>query len=220
MRLLIVDAHTNNYATLKRVLEQNFFAVDWHVDAGDGCILARLNHYDLVIIEGEIPPLGARSICRQLRMDHDFPILIIGKSSEPEEIASLLNTGADDYLKRPFSLVEALARIRALLRRSPVPRRRNIRIDDLHIDAGAEVVVRGKREIHLTRTQYRLLEFLALRPGEIVSKETIIEHLWGRDASITSGRVETHVSAIRQKIDGRAKAKLLRNVPGRGYRLG
>jgi two-component system OmpR family response regulator len=220
MRILIVDAHPKRCETLKRVLEQNFFMVDWHCDLVGARFVSNIDTYHLVIIDAEIPPVGAQNLCRQIRdARRDFPILVIGPSEEPAEVAACLNEGADDYIQRPFPIVEIIARIRALLRRPPLVRKRSVQIQDLRIDLNSRLVYRGKKEIHLTRIEYIILEFLAERDGEILTNEAITEHIWGQNPNVGPHAVETHIFTLRGKIDKRAKSRLIQNIRGRGYRL-
>jgi two-component system OmpR family response regulator len=221
MRILIVDDHPTRCETLRRVLEQNFFIVDWHEKSADRAFTAHLKTYDLLIIDADAAPFGAAKLCREIRANrHETPVLLLGAAESSEEVAFCLNSGADDYVDRSLPLVEKIARIRALLRRPQVLRKDSVRVDDLHVDLTARLVYRAKKEIHLTRMEYLLLEFLAERQGQLVPKSEIIEHLWGDEAEISQNAVETHVHTLRRKIDRARKLPLLRNIPGRGYRFG
>jgi len=193
--------------------------VDWVKDGVAGLEQARRGEHDLIVLDVMLPGRDGWSICEELRSRRiRTPILMLTARGEVEDRVRGLELGADDYLSKPFAFPELRARIQALLRRDKAHRTRIIRIADLMIDTLTRRVERGGREVTLTPREYSLLEALALREGEILTREMILERVWDAPDSY-SNTVEVHIAALRRKIDGDAAMRLIHTVHRYGYTL-
>src|SRR5687767_5355773 len=201
MRILLVEDEEALGAVVKQGLEAVRYGVDWATDGAEGLEMARQGGYDLIILDVMLPGRDGWSICEALRARRDrTPILMLTARGDVDDRVRGLELGADDYLPKPFAFKELRARVAALLRRDHVHKGAVIRIADLEIDTQRRSVQRGGSEVVLTPREYALLEALARREGEVLSKEMIQERVWG-DADSYSNTVEVHVSALRRKID-------------------
>jgi len=220
MRLLLVEDETNIVNFLKPSLEAELFAVDVAEDGERGSFLARTNDYDIIVLDNILPKKIGLEVCKDVRgIGREIPILILSVRAEPSNKVELLNAGADDYLSKPFSFEELLARIHALLRRPKEFRGDIIRLDDLFVDVRKQIVRRGKKEIYLTRKEFMLLEYLLSHQGGVVSRGMILEHVWDMMVDPFSNTIESHILSLRKKIDIPGKRKLIHTVPGRGYKI-
>ncbi|MFD5556670.1 response regulator transcription factor [Streptomyces sp. NPDC059578] len=217
MRLLIVEDEKRLALSLARGLTAEGFAVDVVHDGLEGLHRASEGAYDLVVLDIMLPGMNGYRICAALRAaGHDVPILMLTAKDGEYDEAEGLDTGADDYLTKPFSYVVLVARVKALLRRrgrvggSPVHV-----LGDLVVDTAAHQVRRGPDEVPLTAKEFAVLEQLLLRSGEVVSKSEILEHVWDFAYDGDPNIVEVYVSALRRKLG----ASLIRTVRGAGYRL-
>jgi DNA-binding response OmpR family regulator len=217
MRLLIVEDEKRLALSLARGLTAEGFAVDVVHDGLEGLHRASEGAYDLVVLDIMLPGMNGYRICAALRAaGHDVPILMLTAKDGEYDEAEGLDTGADDYLTKPFSYVVLVARVKALLRRrgrvggSPVHV-----LGDLVVDTAAHQVRRGTDEVPLTAKEFAVLEQLLLRSGEVVSKSEILEHVWDFAYDGDPNIVEVYVSALRRKLG----ASLIRTVRGAGYRL-
>jgi DNA-binding response OmpR family regulator len=221
MRLLIVEDEKRLATALARGLTAEGYAVDLAHDGTEGLHLATTGDYDLLILDIMLPGLNGYRICSTLRAAGDtVPILMLTAKDGEYDEAEGLDTGADDYLTKPFSYLVLQARIRALLRR----RSRGggatvLRLGDLTVDPAARRVQRGDTEITLTTKEFSVLEQLALRAGEVVSKSEIIEHVWDFAFDGDPNIVEVYISALRRKIDAPFGRRAIGTVRGAGYRL-
>ncbi|MBV9026379.1 MAG: response regulator transcription factor [Streptomycetaceae bacterium] len=220
MRLLIVEDEKRLAGALAKGLAAEGFAVDMTHDGREGLHLATTQEYDLVILDIMLPGMSGYRVCAHLRAaGNTTPILMLtAKDGELDE-AEGLDTGADDYLSKPFSYVVLLARIRAVLRRrnrdgSPV-----VRLGDLAVDPHTRRCFRGEREVTLTAKEFAVLEHLAARAGQVVSKSEIIEHVWDFAFDGDPNIVEVYISTLRRKIDAPFDRHSIATVRGAGYRL-
>ena len=220
MRLLIVEDNKDVSDFLKVSLKNECFAVDVASDGEKGCFLALTNDYDLILLDYVLPKKDGRQVCEEIRnAGKTVPILVLSVRSEVATKADILNIGADDYLTKPYSFEELLARIKALLRRPKQIESEVLRIDDLILDTKKHLVKRGKKEIYLTHKQFMLLEYLMKNQGMVLSRGMIMEHVWDMEGDLFSNTIETHISALRRKIKSPQKRKLIQTVPGRGYKI-
>ncbi|MEU0948573.1 response regulator transcription factor [Streptomyces canus] len=216
MRLLIVEDEKRLALSLAKGLTAEGYAVDVVHDGREGLHRAGEGSYDLVILDIMLPGLNGYRVCAALRAaGHEVPILMLTAKDGEYDEAEGLDTGADDYLTKPFSYVVLVARIKALLRRrgnaaSPV-----LALGELRIDTAARRVFLDGTEVTLTAKEFSVLEQLALRAGEVVSKAQILEHVWDFAYDGDPNIVEVYVSTLRRKLD----AGLIRTVRGAGYRL-
>jgi DNA-binding response OmpR family regulator len=220
VRILVVEDDKHLARSIKRGLEADGFAVDVALDGIDGLWRAKEGDYDVVLLDLMLPGKNGYQVCADLREAGKWiPILMLtAKDGELDE-AEALDTGADDYLSKPFSYVVLVARIRALLRRGSRERPATLVAGDLRLDPAAHRVWRGDVEVSLTPRQFALLEFLIRRAGEVLSKTTILDHVWDFAFDGDPNIVEVYVRHLRKKIDepfGRSAIQTVRLV---GYRL-
>jgi DNA-binding response OmpR family regulator len=220
MRALVVEDEKRLAAGLRNGLEAEGFAVDVALTGTDGLWLAREHSYDILVLDLMLPEIGGFEICATLRTEGIWtPILMLtARDSETDQIRAL-DTGADDYLTKPFSYAVLVARMRALVRRGAVERPVVVEAGDLRLDPAARRAWRGEAELDLTARELSLLEFLIRRQGVVVSKRTILEHVWDYDFEGDPNIVEVYVRRLRNKLDrpyGRSSIATLR---GSGYRL-
>ena len=216
MRLLVVEDEARLAAALQRGLQAEGFAVDVTGDGQDGLELARHGEYDAMILDVMLPRLSGYRVVRQLRAEeHWLPVLMLSAKDGEYDQADGLDCGADDYLTKPFSYVVLLARLRALLRRGTPERPAVLRHGDLELDPAQRKVTVAGAEVVLTAREFALLEYLLRRPGEVVSKTELLDHVWDAALETAANAVEVYVGYLRRKI-GRER---LETVRGAGYRL-
>ena len=220
MRILVVEDDKNVARAVKRGLEAEGFAVDVAFDGTDGRWLATENAYDAMVLDIMLPGTNGYDLCAELRRSGNWtPILMLTAKDGERDEARALDTGADDFLAKPFSYVVLLARLRALLRRGGHERPSMLTTGDLVLDPATHRVWRADTVVELTPRQFSLLEFLMRRPGEVISKAEILEHVWDFAFDGDPNIVEVYVRQLRQRIDhpfGRASLQTVRLV---GYRV-
>jgi DNA-binding response OmpR family regulator len=220
MRVLLVDDDVSLVAALKRGLEREGFSVDAAFDGVEGAWYASENEYDAMILDIMLPGRNGYEVCADLRTGGNWtPILMLTAKDGKADEARALDTGADDFLAKPFSYVVLLARLRALLRRGRAERPVVLQVGDLRLDPARHEVLRGDVAIALTPRQFALLEFLMRRAGEVVPKSVILEHVWDFNFEGAPNIVEVYIRQLRQRIDepfGRHSITTVRLV---GYRL-
>jgi len=219
VKILLVEDEAPIAAVVRRGLEEARFGVEVAPDGETGLQMALEGDYSLVILDLMLPRRDGWSVCREMRARRNTtPILMLTARDAVEERVRGLETGADDYLPKPFDFSELLARVRALLRRDKIHRARVVRIDDLEIDTTAGRVFRDGRELFLSPREYTLLEALALNEGRVLTREMIQERVW-RDGESYSNTVDVHIGALRRKLDAGGRARLIQTVHGVGYTL-
>jgi two-component system copper resistance phosphate regulon response regulator CusR len=201
-------------------LREHAYAVDLTEDGERALYQSSINEYDLIILDVMLPGKSGFDVCRELRAGGSaVPVLMLTARDEIDDRVEGLDTGADDYLTKPFDFRELLAHIRALLRRGQALQPDVIRLDDLEIDTRSRVVKRGSRGVYLTAKEYALIEYLARRAGAVVSRSEIAEHVWDDNFDPFSNLIEVYVQRLRRKIDDGAPTKLLHTRRGEGYVL-
>jgi DNA-binding response OmpR family regulator len=219
MRILIIEDNKEIRNSLKIALESEMFYVDVADDGESGSYLARTNDYDLIVLDNMLPKKAGAEVCYEIRRaGRKTPIILISILSESDEKTRLLDIGADDYVSKPFSFKELLARIRALLRRPETVVPEVLSTGDIVLNSRTHEVKRGSKNIYLTKKEYALLELLIRNCGNIVSRGIIMEHIWDIDGNPFSNTIETHIFNLRKKIE-KGKDRLIWNVPGRGYKI-
>jgi two-component system copper resistance phosphate regulon response regulator CusR len=219
MRILLVEDEKPIASVIRRGLEGARFTVEWADDGEAGLELALTRDYSLIILDLMLPKRDGWSICQELRNRRVVtPILMLTARDGVEDRIRGLETGADDYLPKPFEFAELVARIRALLRRDKIHRARVIRIADLEVDTSSGTVRRGAQEIHLTKREFTLLEALAANEGRVLTREAILDRVW-MDEDSYSNTVDVHIGLLRKKIDAGRDVKLIHTVHGVGYSL-
>jgi len=220
MRALVVEDERRLAAGLRNGLEAEGFAVDVALDGTDGLWMAREHPYDAIVLDIMLPGVNGYRICETLRREGIWtPILMLtAKGGEWDEVEAL-DTGADDYLTKPFSYAVLVARLRALLRRGAPQRPAVLEAGDLRLDPSARRASRGDVEVELTPREFALLEFLLRRRGEVVSKREILEHVWDYDFEGDPNIVEVYVRRLRNKLDRPFERDTIQTIRGAGYRL-
>ena len=220
MRILVVEDEREAAAVLARGLREQAFAVDVVHNGPQALEHASVNDYDLVLLDVMLPGMSGMDVCRRLRAAQlPVPILMLTARGEPDHRVAGLDAGADDYLPKPYHFPELLARIRALLRRGPSLASAVLSIDDLAVDTRARRVTRGGESIALTTKEYALLEYLARRQGEVVTRSEIAEHVWDDSFDPMSNLIEVYIQRLRRKIDDGHRLKLIQTRRGTGYVL-
>jgi DNA-binding response OmpR family regulator len=219
MRVLLVEDEPGIAKAVKRGLELARYQVDTADDGRVGLRMAIENTYSVVILDLMLPGMDGLRVCEELRQERvRVPILMLtAKGTVPDKVRGF-EVGADDYLAKPFDFAELLARVQALIRRDRVHRSRIIRVEDLEIDTGQRRVTRSGQLVSLTPREYQLLEALASREGDILTRETIQERVWMDDESY-SNAVDVYIGYLRRKIDTGFPVKLIHTVRGLGYTL-
>jgi DNA-binding response OmpR family regulator len=219
MRILIVEDDTNLVEQLKKNLEAQTFAVDTAKNGIDGSYLARVNDYDIIILDNLLPKKNGADVCRDIRnANKTTPIIIVSETTDIKEKITLLHEGADDHIVKPFSFDELLARIYAILRRPALKHKPVLDIDVVKLDCHNQQVTRNEKRVYLTRKEYALLEYLMRNKGSVVSRGMIMEHVWNDETDPFSNTIESHILNLRKKIDSKRR-RLIHNIPGRGYKI-
>ncbi len=220
MRLLIVEDDKKVGAFLERGLREENYAVDVCRNGADALYLTQINPYDVVILDIMLPGKDGFSVCREMR-ENDIlvPIIMLTAKDTLDDKITGLTEGADDYLTKPFSFEELLARIRALLRRSQDYKTKVLRVADLEMDPLRGIVTRAGKKISLTGKEYALLEYLMRNQGRVLSQSMIIDHVWNMDYEGASNVVNVYINHLRRKIDREALVPLIKTIRGHGYRI-
>ncbi len=221
MKLLLIEDYLPLRKSISKGLREAGYAVDATGDGKEGLWFAVGNDYDVIILDLMLPGMDGLSILKTLRAKgRQSPVLILTAKDTVADRVRGLDVGADDYMVKPFAFEELLARIRSLVRRRYDEKRPCVKVGDLRIDTNANRVRRGKQEVHLTPREYALLEYLALRVDQAVTRSDIWEHLYDFDSEATSNVVDVYIGYLRKKIDLPGKRPLIHTVRGRGYLLG
>lgn len=220
MRILLVEDDLRMSGFIRRGLREENYTVDVAKDGEEGLYLAQVNPYDLVILDLLLPKKGGLDVLKTLRSERiSLPILILTAKDKPSDKAAGLDAGADDYLVKPFSFEEFLARIRALLRRRGDLLPTVLRAGDLEMDTLRRRVTRRDKELSLTNREYEMLEFFLRHPDEVVTRSSLAEHVWEHDFDTFSNVIDVFVARLRRKVDSDFATKLLQTVRGSGYVL-
>lgn len=222
MRVLVIEDEHKIANTIKKGLEQENFAVDVVYDGIDGFDMASTEEYDTIVLDRMLPGMSGVEVCTQLRdKKNHTPILMLTAKSRLEDKIAGLNSGADDYLTKPFSFEELVARIRALSRRSKETINPVLKVGNLQLDSSALEVKRDGKIIPLSSKEFSLLEYLMRNEDKVLSKDKIIGHVWNYDADILPNTVEVTIRNLRKKIDmpDKNKKQLIQTVRGFGYKM-
>lgn len=220
MRILVVEDNKRLSDSLRMTLEDDGYAIDTAYDGLDGEEMALMATYDVIILDIMLPKKNGLAVCRELRNKRiNIPILMLTARDALEDRVQGLDSGADDYLVKPFEVDELRARIRALLRRESSSKSGLLQVGDLSLDPATHAVERAGESIDLTAKEYSLLEYFMRHPNHLISREMAESHLWSYDHVVASNVVDVYVRRLRRKIDDPYDVKLLETVRGAGYRL-
>lgn len=220
MRILIVEDEHKIAAFLKRGLVEEGYAVDVAYDGDDALDWLLVVPFDLIVLDVLLPKRSGVEVARALRArGFHMPVLMLTARDAVEDRVRGLDSGADDYLTKPFAFSELLARIRALLRREPGPRASLLHLADLTLDPAAHRVTRADVPITLANKEYQILEYLLRNPNRVLTRTMIVEHVWGYDFDSESNVIDVHIRSLRRKLDDEYATKLIHTVRGVGYRL-
>ncbi len=217
MRVLLVEDDPDMSAMIRHGLGRSGYAVDWAADGRTGLNRALRRPYSLVVLDLMLPGMNGLEVCRELRANRLLtPILMITARDLVADRVEGLETGADDYLPKPFDFSEFLARVRALIRRDRVLRSRDLKFADVVVDTAHRTVRRAGKLIPLTRLEYDIFEILAAQVGRTVTREALLELVW-QDRDPGSNKLEVAIRSLRRKLDADAEQKLIQTVYGFGY---
>lgn len=220
MRILLVEDDPRMANVIAKGLREHSYAVDVAQDGEAGLYQAAINDYDVIVLDVLLPKRDGYEVCRELRTHgNTTPLLMLTARASIDDRVTGLDAGADDYLTKPFSFRELLARIHALLRRDSQLRPDVLEIGDLVVDSISHRVSRADREVQLTAKEYALLEYLARRAGQLVSRAEIAAHVWDDMFDPFSNTIEVYINRLRKKIDEQHSVKLLHTRRGEGYML-
>ena len=220
MRVLVVEDDIKLGSVLQRGLATDGIAADTVGDGHSALIRAGATAYDVIVLDVMLPDIDGFEVCRGLREQGiQAPVLMLTARDAVEDRVHGLDSGADDYLVKPFSFDELLARVRALSRRGPIERPVVLRVGDLRLDSSKHQVWRGQHPIDLSRREYALLEALMRRPGDVLSRFELLEQVWSYEYENRSNVVEVYIRYLREKIDRPFERNTLQTVRGVGYRV-
>jgi two-component system response regulator MprA len=218
-RILVIEDDERILKFLRRGLAYEGYLVDTASDGESGLRIARDQPPDLVILDWMLPGLDGIEVCRRLRGGGPVPILMLTAKDNVSDRVLGLDAGADDYMVKPFSLDELLARLRALLRRAQPSRPKVMSFEDLSLDTGTRLANRGGRVISLTAKEYELLELFMRHPRQVLTRDLIYDHVWSYDFGGESNIIEVYIRYLRQKLEINGEPRLIHNVRGMGYVL-
>jgi two-component system OmpR family response regulator len=220
MRILVVEDEKRIVSYLSRNLEAEGFTVDTALDGNTALEKILSHHYDVITLDIMLPGMNGYAVCRELRMAGiTTPVLMLTAKDGEFDEADALDIGADDFLRKPFSMVVLVARLRALLRRGEVVRGETLRVADLALSPAQKTVERAGEEISLTPREFGLLEYLMHNKGIALSKQRLLEHVWGLDFAPDENVVEVYIGYLRKKIDEPFGTALIKTVRGVGYKI-
>jgi two-component system OmpR family response regulator len=220
MRVMVIEDQSNMALMLKRAFEEHGHVASVALNGEDGLAMTMATAFDVILLDLMLPDRTGLSIVEELRAHQNrTPILVLTAKDTVGDMVSLLDAGADDYVVKPFALAELRARVRALARRGPIPQSTQLRAGDLSLNPATGEVARGKQRLMLTRTERLLLEVLLRHAGRPVSRQTILDAVWGSDAELASNTVDAFIKLLRDKVDEPFKTRLIHTVRGVGYQL-
>ncbi len=220
MRILLVEDEKKLASFVRRGLEEEHYAVDVAEDGEKALTMAQINPYDLIVLDLVLPGKDGMTVCKELRTKKiELPILMLTSRAAVKDRVLGLNSGADDYLVKPFAFEELLARVAALLRRERFDKTTKLKIADLELDQLTHEVKRAGKKIELTSKEYALLEYLMLNQNTVVTRTMISEHVWNESFDTFTNVIDVYINYLRTKIDKDSKQPLIHTLRGSGYRL-
>lgn len=220
MRILLIEDQTKISNLIKQGLKEEGHAVDVASDGEQGYFLLHKNKYDLVVLDVVLPKTDGLSLCKRLRSENiNLPIIILSAKNTVKDKVQGLNAGADDYLAKPFSVDELLARVRVFMRKKDSPAATQLKVGELVMDLLTHKVTRGGKPISLTVKEYTLLEFMMRNAGQVVTRTMISEQVWDIHFDTFTNVIDVYVNYLRNKVDKGFKEKMIVTVRGKGYML-
>ncbi|MFH1427327.1 MAG: response regulator transcription factor [Patescibacteria group bacterium] len=218
--ILIIEDNYKLTKLLEKGLKAESYKVDIAYNGEDGLKKGLVKDYDLLILDLMLPKKDGWQVCKELRdQERNYPILVLTAKGEVEDKIKVLDSGADDYMIKPFSFEELLARMRSLLRRKSSFKPAKFKIANLILDPTSHEVKRGSKLISLSPTEYKILEYLMKYPNQVFTRKQILKKVWGSEFASFSNLVDTYIKYLRQKIDSQYKRKLIQTVRGVGYKI-
>ena len=220
MQILVIEDEKRMAELLRRTIEEDGHSAVVARNGRDGFEMARSAPFDVIVLDVMLPGADGITVARKLReCRNQTPVLMLTARDAPADVVKGLDAGADDYLTKPFSIDVLLARLRAVSRRGAIPRPVRLEIRGVSLDPATHAVTSGGKPVSLTPREYRLLEVLMRNPGRAISRDTILESVWGFDSQVTVNTLEVFVRQLRLKVDN-GETKLIHTVRGYGYRMG
>jgi two-component system, OmpR family, copper resistance phosphate regulon response regulator CusR len=220
MRILLIEDNRRLSDSLRATLVEDGYAVDVAYDGVDGEDMAVFTPYDVIILDVMLPKRDGIQVCRSLREQKiATPILMLTARDALDDRVQGLDSGADDYLVKPFEIKELRARLRALLRRNAASKAGDLIFEDLRLDPAGHFVWRAEQPLDLTAKEFALLEYMMRNPNRLITREMVVAHLWDYDQSIASNVVDVYIRRLRRKVDDPCDVKLIETIRGAGYRL-
>jgi two-component system, OmpR family, copper resistance phosphate regulon response regulator CusR len=220
MRILLIEDNRRLSDSLRRTLQDDGYAVDAAYDGIEGEETALLTPYDVIILDLMLPRRDGIEVCRSLRDQHvASPILMLTARDALDDRVQGLDSGADDYLVKPFEPRELRARLRALLRRKSETKSGSLNVADLRLDPSTHDAWRGEKPLELTAKEFALLEYMMRNANRLITREMVVEHLWDYEQTLASNVVDVYIRRLRRKVDDLSDEKLIETVRGAGYRL-
>ncbi|TSC91446.1 MAG: two-component transcriptional regulator [Candidatus Berkelbacteria bacterium Licking1014_96] len=220
MIILVVEDEKKIASFVRRALELEKYTVEIASSGEEALEKIEINDYDLIILDVMLPGIDGFKVCSKLRrLKISTPLIMLTAKTQIADRIRGLDAGADDYLTKPFSIDELLARVRSLLRRGKKVIKVKLKVSDLTLDPKSHEVCRGKICMNLTAKEYKILDFLMRREGEVCTRNMIGEHVWGYNFNPLSNVIDAHLSNLRKKIDAKNKIKLIETARGNGYKI-
>lgn len=221
MKILIIEDERDIVSFLKNALKSEGHAIDFAYSGNEGSSLARSNHYDLIVLDYNLPEKNGLEILKEIRQDgNKTAVLALTINAEFEKKRNMFKNGADDYLTKPFLLEEFLWRVEALLRRPQTIKHKKPRLGNMQLDCKRQVVIRAGRHIYLTTKEFALLDLFFRRSNEILSRSQIMENVWENNADPFSNTIEAHIMSLRKKLNKAGETDYIHTFAGRGYKFG
>ena len=221
MRVLLIEDYAPIRQSIAQALVEDGFAVDVASDGEEGLWYARTNEHDVVVLDLMLPKLDGLTLLRELRASGNAAhVLVVTAKDTLEDRIAGLDLGADDYLVKPFALAELLARVRALVRRKYQSKSPIIRVDDLEINSADHTARRAGQDLELSAREFAIIEFLALRKGQVVTRTAIWQHVYDFHAELNSNVIDVHIAYLRKKLEHGGMSRLIHTRRGEGYLLG
>jgi len=223
MKILVVEDEADVVSVIRRTLDEAGYEVSVAMDGNSGYQLAKANDFDLLVLDIMMPGMNGLELCRRLRSEKvNAPILMLTALNSTENIVAGLDSGADDYLPKPFHFNELLARIRSLIRRNNTeaqPATKMLSAGELTLDPDAKLVFYNKTSVNLTATEFRLLEYFLRNKSRVVSRQDLLESVWGIDFNMSTNVVDVYVNYLRKKLDKAGAERMIHTQVGMGYIL-